>query len=315
MKRLFFPHTAITPALAAALHAVLGPTTLLHPLREAVSGRTAELAEDRQIELIFPARGDGEDLMTAMASFRHWAAGHAGSDLSGLVGRGEAVPFFGADAPSQIIAEIKGGLEPRGEAASGERLQRARLLLLLAEEFDARQSELASDLMACADEERRILEELKGDDDALAETVGPPATIAAAPVMHMLAPRVAAWAQLALATADAWAADPPVLLLAVCREVLDHISDSSSAEFLLERHPVSPTSEGLRAWLADPRGLPPADETPVSAPSIRLTLVRLNGQGLRGWLRGMAGVGSGAVPDPGDDPSAHAVLAGMVERG
>ena len=78
MKRLLFPHTAIAPGLAAALYAALGPTTLLHPLREAVPGRTSELAEDRQIELIFPAPGDGEDLMSALASFRHWVAEHAG---------------------------------------------------------------------------------------------------------------------------------------------------------------------------------------------------------------------------------------------
>lgn len=315
MKRLYFPHTAIAPDLAAALYAALGPTTLLHPLREAVSGRTSELAEARQVELMFPARGDGEDLMTAMASFRHWAAEHAGSDLSGLVGRGEAVPFFGADAPSRIAAEIKDGLETREGAARGERLQRARLLLLLAEEFDAHHSELASDLKACADEERRMLEELKGDDDALAETVGLPATAAAAPVMHMLAPRVAAWAQLALATADAWNTDPPALLLTGCREVLDHVSDSSAAEILLDGHPVSPDSEGLRTWLGDPQGPPPGDETPPTAPSIRLTLVRLNGPGLLGWLREMAGAGSGVAPGPDGDLSAHAVLVGMVEQG
>ena len=313
MNTLFFPHTAIAPDLATALHAALGPTTLLHPLPEAVTDRTAALADARQVELVFPFQGDGDTLMAAMAAFRDWAVEHAGNDLSGLVGRGAPIPFYGADATSRIVAEIKAG---RGEPAENERkarLQRARLLLLLAEDFETRHSELADDLSAFEADERQMLEELKGDDDALPGAAGPSSTTAPAPVMHMLAARVAAWAQLALAATDLWTADPPALFLTDCREVLDYITDQTAAETLLDRHPVSSSSDGLRAWLAAPQGPPPAAESSVT-PAIRLTLVRLTGREVFGWLRGLAGVGSGGATDPDSGPSANAVLLGMIAQ-
>ena len=315
MKRLFFPYTAMAPELAAALNAALGPTTLLHPLPEAVADRTSGLAEARQIELIFPAREDGEDLMTAMASFRRWAAERAGTDLSGLVIRGEAVPFFGADASSRIAAEIRKGAAVTAGTAHAERLQRARLLLLLAEEFDTRHRELASDLRACENQERRMLEALKGEGDPLAGSTGQAAATAAVPVMHMLAARLAAWAQLALALADQWAADRPALFLTDCREVLDHVCDQTAAEMLLDGHPVSPAAGELSAWLAAPQSPPPVAETPSAVPSIRLSLVRLTDRGMFAWLRGMAGAGVDAAPDPDRDASADSVLVGMVARG
>ncbi len=315
MKRLFFPHTAMGPGLAAALHTALGPTTLLHPLPEAVADRTAELAEARQVELLFPLRGDGDALTTAMASFRLWAAEHAGNDLPGLVGRGGPIPFFDAEATSRITAEIKSGRGAATEAARGERMRRARLLLILAEEFESRHSELADDMSAFELKERRMLEELKGEDEASAITVGPSSAGAAAPVVHMLSARVTAWAQLALAAADWWSADPSVLFLTDCREVLDHVTERTTPETVLERYPVASASAGLRAWLADPQGPPPAEETSAATATIGLTLVRLSGQDTFGWLRGLAGARPGATTDPDCDPSAHAVYVGLVEQG
>ncbi len=314
MKRLFFPHTAIAPDLAAALHAALGPTTLLHPLPEAVAERTAELAEALWVELIFPSKGDGGALMAAMAAYRRWATEHAGNDLSGLAGRGETIPFFGADAASRIAAEIRSGSGVTAAGAHEERFQRARLLLLLAEEFETHHSEIAADLSACEFKERQMLEALKGEDDAFPGGAAPLSTTAAAPGIHMLAARVAAWAQLALAAADLWAAVPPALFLTDCREVLDHVADSSAAEILLDHHPVSSASEGLRAWLTAPQGPPPAAEKSAATPSIGLTLVRLYGRGAFGWLQGLAGAGSGDAAQSEPDPCANAVLVGMVER-
>ena len=315
MKRMFFPHTTITPALAKALQAAFGPLTLIHPLPEAVDDQTAKLDAAQQIELAFPCPEDGGRLTAAIASYRSWAAVHRGRDLAGLMGRGAEIPFFDDDATSRIAAEIKAGARVPAAATTGTGLYRARLLLMLAQELDARRNELTADLLSLEAQERRMLEELKGEDEAVLGGIGARSPAPAPPSYHMLATRIGAWAQLALQPEDWWGADPVALFLTDGAEVLDLATEPFAVDPLLERHPVSAASERLRAWLADPQGPPPMTETsPPATPALHLTLVRLPGMDPPGWLRRLAGESSTDVVGPDRDATAAGVLVGLVER-
>ncbi len=313
MKRVFFPHTMITPVLAEALQAALGPMTLYHPLPEAVDAQTAKLAEAQQIELAFPCPEDGGRLVAAIASFRSWAAAHGGRDLAGLMGRGAEPPFFGADATSRIVAEIKSGHRAPTAETTTERLHRSRLLLMLAQELDARRSELTADWRSLEAQERRMLEELKGEDKAVTGGIGAVAPSAAPAPLHMLTARIGAWAQLALQSEDWGGTSPAALFLTDSAEVLDYVTELSAADPLLSRHPVSAASERLRAWLADPQGSPPMTATPPPAtPALHLTLVRLPGMDTPGWLRRLAGLSSTDIPGPDRHATAEGVFVGSV---
>ncbi len=314
MKRLFFPHTMILPDLAEALHAALGPTTLFHPLPTAVEAQTDRLAAAQKIDLVFPCAEDGGALAAASASFRDWAAEHAGRDLAGRMGRGAEIPFFGEDAASRIAAEIKAGAGAEAGPTATEGLLQARLLLMLAQEHDACRSELTADLCWLEAQERRMLKELKGDDDAFPGEVGASALNAAPPTLHMLAARIGAWSQLALAAEDFWRAAPAALFLTDSTEVLDSVTEQSAAEPLLQRYPVTAAADELQTWLADPQGPPPAAEKVPAAPALRLTLVRLTGMDTVEWLGRLAGKSWHDASGPNPTAASEGVLVGVVER-
>ena len=312
MKQLYFPHTMIASDLAEALHAALGPITLLHPLPGAVDAQTGKLADAQKVDLVFPCSEDGDTLAAAIASFREWATAHAGRDLAGSMGRGAEVPFFGDEAASRIAHEIKGQAGVDAASAAAERLFQARLLLMLAQEHDASRSELTADLRGLEQQERRMLEELKGDDDALVGAVSASPLTAAPPTPHMLAARIGAWAQLALQAEDFWRTSPNALFLTDSAEVMDHVTEPFTAEPLLRRYSVAAGAEELQTWLADPQP-PPAAEEAMTASALRLTLVRLPGMDTPEWLGRLAGKSIGDAS--GSDPRAtsQGVLVGLVE--
>jgi hypothetical protein len=319
MKRLWFPYTSIEPGLAEALQASLGPLTLFHPLPEAVNEQTQKLAQAQVIELVLPCAGDAPRLMGTLEDFRTWAAEHAGQDLSGLLGQGPGIPFFDAETTARIAAEARTGAVKAVETTPAERLQRARLLLLLAQELDASDRELAADLRHLETQERRMLEALKGED-AIETALGGEGTLArpaATPPLHMLVPRIGAWAQLVLQAQVFWDANPQVLCLTDSPDVWAHVTEQVEAEPLLSEHGLTSASEDLAAWLTDPRGQPPLASTvppPATTPPLWLTVCRLPQVSPREWLRQQGGVK--LSPRPSDRASeSSGVLVGHVMPG
>ncbi len=313
MKTLCFPQTLMEPVLAEVLPAGFGPLTLLHPSREALDDQTAVLAEAHQIELIFPG---GEDAAVAAApgetieTLRRWAAENAGQDLTGLLRRAPDIPFFDADASARIAAEIKSDRSASPAATSAQRLQRARLLLVMAQELDRSHRELATDFQRLEAQERRMMALLKGESatPGIGEPGYGPRPTATAP-LHMLAARVEAWAQLALTAEDVWSPDPVVWFLTGSLEVLAYIQDQAEANVLLDRRLSRDALEGLNAWLCDPQSLPPTMAAPAesagkspglsASPALHLTLIDLPGLSRDRWLRRLAGAAPAneAVPD------------------
>ncbi len=316
MKTIYFPQTLIEPALAEVLPAGFGALTLLHPSREALDEQTAALAETNRCELVFPCREDAAAPGETIEALRRWAAEHTGQDLAGLLRRAPDIPFFDADASARIAAEIKSGRTAAPTDTSALRLRRARLLLVMAQEFDRNHHELASDFQRLEAQERRMMASLKGESEALdtaeqgsgqhAETTAP---------LYMLAERLEAWAHLALAAEDVWAHDPVVWFLTDNRGVLEHIKDLAAANILLDRRLLSDVFGGLSAWLSDPQGPPPTLEHPGASAGespgrstprdLHLTLIDLPGLSRGRWLRRLAG--AAPVNDADTDRTAPAL--------
>lgn len=317
MKRVFFPHTSITPALAAALHTRLGPVTLFHPLAEA-AGQLAALTQAEQIELVFPCPDDADMLLAAYEGFKRWAAEHAGQDLAGRMRQGPAIPFFDTDATSRIAAEIRSAGVAPAEAKANDDLYRARLLLLMARELDASRRGLEADFQRLEVQERRMLAMLKGEAavaDAVGE-IGSPMAGAGRTPLHRPAVRIAAWAQLALQAQAFWRADSEFIFLTESMDVLEHVREEVAAESLLNKYIVAPGSDDLCAWLTDPHDQPPlAAVTPVdkTTASVGLTVYRLSGLETLEWLRQLAGEGVAASGELSRRSSASGVLVGHVE--
>lgn len=292
MKTILFPQTLIEPALVEVLPAGFGPLTLLHPSREALDEETAALAEANRCELVFPCREDAAAPGETIEALRRWAAEHDAQDLAGLLRRAPDIPFFDADASARIAAEVKSGRSASLVAASAQRLQRARLLLVMAQELDRSQQELATDFQRLEAKERRMMALLKGESEAPgAGEQGAGMPPEATPPLYMLAERLEAWAQLALAAEDVWAQDPVVWFLTDNRGVLAHITDQVEAEILLDSRLSRGAFEDLKAWLSDPRGQPPTLESPEPSTSlaVQLTLIGLPRLSRDRWLRWLAG--------------------------
>jgi hypothetical protein len=278
------------------------------------------VTDTQRIELVFPCPGGGETLGAALEAFKRWASEHAGQDLAGLMRQGPAVPFFEADATSRIAAAVRSAAAAPAETTAGERLHRARLLLLMAQDLDRSRRELEAELQRLEAQERRMLEMLKGENevDAARGEIRPSSVAAARPPLHMLTARLGAWAQLALQAQGFWHQNPETLFLTASMDALSQVTEQTEAEPLMNRHSVTPGSEALRAWLADPQGQPPMTASPsatsTTAP-VGLTLFRLPGFEPREWLRRLAGETLAAPCEPGQDSASKGVLVGHVTLG
>ena len=137
---------------------------------------------------------------------------------------------------------------------------------------------------------------LKGEADAPGvDKHGAGMTPETAPPLYMLAERLEAWAQLALAAEDVWTQDPVVWFLTNNREVLAHIMDQAEAEILLDSRLSRGALASLEAWLSEPQGLPPTVELPEESPGpstsldLQLTLIGLPRVSRDRWLQWLAG--------------------------
>jgi hypothetical protein len=267
MKTVFFPFTAIARRQAEQMSAVWGPLTLLQPSSETCSAEMRALCEEGRIETMAPDEDPSQPLSEVMKAFEQWAAQHTGGDLSALVERGQAVPFFSSQSSTQIVAELrKRGRAPEIEAPPEEglpNLLRARLFLAMAERFDRQQEELAQAIETLAEKERRMMAMLKGEDAAAPDpATASRKTSAAGRDSRLIHPRLKAWARVmaALETMSTGTAGPAdeILFLTDSRAALEQIQERFPEaqrrlrEHLLTAGTLAPAvSAMLPPWLAE----------------------------------------------------------------
>ncbi|MCF8081374.1 MAG: hypothetical protein K9K88_19020 [Desulfobacterales bacterium] len=226
MNAVLFPFSWISPAQLSALEAFSVRPVVLAPSEGKIPPELLKWQTAGRIEIVVPLRGDDDRLERFLREYRSWADAHRGTDISlARILEGE-IPFFDDSHVAQIRSEIRRGRSGAGEVAGpDQRLTRARLFLLMAQEYDRQSREIEQDLeklqglesaMFTELHEGRRLPGLKGlDAPAAAFDSG----------RFMTEERIRAWCRLYLASGPAETAAR--MLVTPSRAVLEAVLEAA----------------------------------------------------------------------------------------
>ncbi len=200
-KPIYFPHTYISPATAAAIRSVF---TAVAGYRPGAGRRTPdlqELAEAGFLEIVALAPDDEERLDRVLQEFERWGRmlqGGAGLLSVFSSNRPGSDPLTADGTAAQIASEIRrraAGAPP----AAQEALMRSAAFLQLAHEADRQRCEVSAELQRCARVHAELLDALAGEDAwPRPGAVAPPDGFPAPEGNSLLEQRVRAWARLFL---------------------------------------------------------------------------------------------------------------------
>jgi len=204
LNAVLFPFSWISPAQLSALEALSIRPVVLTPSEGKITPDLLKWQAAGRIEILVPLRGDDDRLGRFLREYRSWADAHRGTDISlARILEGE-IPFFDDSHVARIRSEIRRGRSGAGEGAGpDQRLTRARLFLLMAQEYDRQSREIEQDLENLQGLESAMFTELhegrrppgfKGLDASAA---------AFDPGRFMTEERIRAWGRLYLASGPA----------------------------------------------------------------------------------------------------------------
>ena len=119
------------------------------------------------LDIRVPVTEDQKELEAVVKNYLSWADLHfAGSGLKPpfLQTWKDAIPFFKASSPSQVVADIKKQVHGKPASRAPEPLLAARLFLYFAQEFDRQNQEVARDLKRHRQQETELIRQLKMED-------------------------------------------------------------------------------------------------------------------------------------------------------
>jgi hypothetical protein len=147
LKAIIFPFSWISPAQLSALEAFSVRPVVLAPSEGKIAPDLLKWQTAGRIEIMVPIRGDDDRLERFLREYRSWADAHRGTDISLARILEGAIPFFDDSHVARIRSEIRRGRSGPGEVAgSDQRLTRARLFLVMAQEYDRQSREIEQDL-------------------------------------------------------------------------------------------------------------------------------------------------------------------------
>jgi hypothetical protein len=185
----------------------LGVLAVYAPLPEQVPETMRRFAAQGLLDLRTPGSLDAGRLALALDQFRQWADMHRGSiaDMAGfLKSSAGRPPLVDPTSPTQISSEVRRFGESRKETEVAP-LFRAALFLAMAQSYDRHHDDMARELGAVSDMEKRMLERLTGDGGedpgGALRTTGSDSGLQSGeePGLFMTDERIGAWAELALA--------------------------------------------------------------------------------------------------------------------
>ena len=199
MTPIYFPHTYVTRTVMEAVQACFSPVVLYQASTAGIPPPLREWEKTGQLELRVPVPTEEEKLASLLSDFRNWAALHRdkrGIDLAYFRTRKDRWPFFDETSGAWILADIKG--KSRTETPPYEtRLLNARLLLRIAQEMDAQNDSLLTDLQRADEMEQTLFRHLRGDEAIPRQETGALRVAPGAGADYMIKERIRAWALLA----------------------------------------------------------------------------------------------------------------------
>ena len=170
MKPICFPSTYVSDSVAQALTACFGQFIVYQPLAGKIPEQMRPWVETGILDIRVPVTENQKELEAVVKNYLNWADLHFdGSGLKPpfLETWNNAIPFFKASSPSQVVADIKKQVHGKPASRAAESLLTARLFLYLAQEFDRQNQEVARDLKRHRQQEAKLIRQLKMEADSL----------------------------------------------------------------------------------------------------------------------------------------------------
>jgi hypothetical protein len=231
MTPLYFPHTYLSRPVMEAVQACFSPVALYQPTALDIPPPLRDWEKTGQLELRVPVPAEEEKLASLLTDFRHWAAVHRdkrGIDPAYVKTRKDRWPFFDETSGAWILADIK--RMNRTETPSyATRLLSARLLLCIAQEMDAQNDSLLTDLRRADEMERTLYRHMRGDEAVSRQATGALRTATGAGADYMIKERIGAWALLAAEDAIQKGPDAAGIFITASRPVVEHLTESRPA--------------------------------------------------------------------------------------
>ena len=174
MHPIYFPFTYIPAPVADMLATWFSRVTVLSPSKREIDTVMRHLASQGWLSIHTPFDKDDEALAAAVESYREWADLHGGRQLKSFMAKGQPVPFHDDSSVYQLLDDIQSrSCEVDGLGKKNDRpdmqldpvIQKSRMLLLIAQEFDRRNWEIQHDLDKAALIERDFWKQLHAADD------------------------------------------------------------------------------------------------------------------------------------------------------
>jgi hypothetical protein len=249
MTPIYFPHTYIPEAVANAVHTYFSSFMVCTPSQGLVPQAMREWQQDGLIEILEPSNGDEERLLLLLKDFHNWATLHGDGHHSGFDyfrSHKGVVPFFDDTSVTKILADIKRET-PNDLASSEARYYGARVFLSIAQEMDAEADSLAIDMQRHHELEKRLFNELAGDDKPVSAQLKPMVSEASAHMDYMMAERLMAWWLLVSGITKQTGGYLPAVFVTANRPAIDNLVDLTTEAqkiITLEGIPAAIRKEG-----------------------------------------------------------------------
>ncbi|MCU0592401.1 MAG: hypothetical protein MUC57_13125 [Desulfobacterales bacterium] len=200
-KPVYFPHTYMSPAAAAAIRSVFPAVAGYEPVAGLRTPDMQALVESGFLEMVAAVPDDDGRLERALREFERWGRlqqGGAGL-LSVFLSRQPGWDPLAADGTvTQIACEVR-RRPSEAPPAAPETLRRTAVFLQLAHQADRQTFQVNTELQGCERAHAELLHALAGDGALPPRGSGPqPARFLAPERDSLLGQRVGAWARLFL---------------------------------------------------------------------------------------------------------------------
>ncbi len=196
MKHIYFPFGYIPEEKAEKIVDFFKSVALFLPSHGDIEPYIKKMSEAGMLDLRIDKK-NSDNLSGLMKDYETWAKTHKGSELLFIATEHEGkAPFYADDTLiSKLKSDIKKKLSEKKGKRKSDRLERAKLFLHMACKFDKQNSEIEQKILSCADMEKRLIGNIKGEQPDIASIIHDEKEDIGS---FMTEQRIVAWAQLFL---------------------------------------------------------------------------------------------------------------------